>query len=293
MPSNPFSYRVQRFIVLGSLAAVILVSIPRVSAQTGVSGSNSDGTEQLEEAAIFLEGRLPFANSPQAKSRIQSGIDSLRELVASVADGDDGQMSDVDFKPTTRVFQRYLEGTVAFDEETWELSIVYNFKNSKQLKDFRGDGASVRPGLLIIEAGKKLEHVVEFKEVAVAGTVKLTHDAGELISTSGGLRMETTFGYQQRFVLFLKGASDIAQTQVLSNGRSGTAQPLPFLFKVDGQTVAATLGKRTIGGKIGEPDKPEGAVMIGPYQGPLAISGLRIVGKVDPAWAQTLLENEP
>lgn len=244
------------------------------------SAQESDGRREVNEAIIMLEGKIPFAATDEAKSRLEAAVEALRQIVPEPKMEDDPAI-----EITARALQRKLNGKVAFNEKTSEITILYDFRNAKQFEDFEGYDPSVaRRGSLALPGATQVKHVIEFETFSVAGLVNYSHSDVTFISSNAGYRIE------RRVNGFSIHIGDKQKAHQYTSDGEVNNKTIPYRLEFTDSKIVAKIGTIDIAASVDAVGTPRvGRVAFGPCVGTVYYGPMTIVGKIDRQWAQQFL----
>ena len=121
--------------------------------------------------------------------------------------------------------QKKLQGRVVYDAKTDELTITYDWRSPKQLKDF--EPTTVKPtfdnGTMTLHDGEMIRSIVKFDEVVITCAVYVPIMNGKLINTSGGTSIGLGGDSVDTMYLAVNG-KNVAQHIVPNDQRKGLQQ---------------------------------------------------------------------
>ena len=268
MPRFPFP--------LALLAAGLLFTTARAD--------DTPGEEAIKEAITILEARKAQVEKKEDKDKIDRAIADLGKLLPGAAkkDGDKAKAEpDLAKLITPALLKKKFAGKAAFNPKTGELTLVYDFANKDQLKDF--DLGDAKPkfqrGVVELASGESVTHVVEFKTLRATGvmSVKTLNQSGP-VSTTGGIKLWFKRDGMERHLKL--GDDNVAEFKGGVNDLKGAVA-----FDL---TVAASRCSVKVGGtSLGKEAKlTAGGLTLGGGTGGAAFGKLTLTGTVSEEWAR-------
>lgn len=266
---------------LALLAACLLFTTARAD--------DTPGEEAIKEAITILEARKAQTEAKEDKDRIDRAIADLEKLLPGAAKKDDDKaMVEPDLAKliTPALLRKKFAGKAAFNPKTGELTLVYDFANKDELKDFDlGDTKpKVQRGAILVDPASSITHVVPFKTLTLTGKIVVGQlDAGKAVvyirttenlkfwvlrvngvwsgfslatdkdelSTSKGIKQEQIEGKILPIHWTIqpkKTLLKIGTLQLSGNADIGSVGQVEF----NGGTGGAAFGKLTLTGTVGE-----------------------------------------
>jgi len=243
-----------------------------------LAGDNP-GEEAIREAITILEARKAQAEKKDDKDKIARAVADLEKLLpAAKKDGAEAKADpDLAKLVTPALLKKRLAGKAAFNPKTGELTLVYDFKDKDQLKDFDlGDAKPVvAKGAVALEAATDIQHVAVFKTLTVTWVVI----SGKFVDVRTTSKVRV-FGWVSLIVDGQGGQEDIG---VPLQGAT------PFKLTVSEKRVALEVGAKK-GGMVR--DVPQaGQLILGGGSAGNQFSKLTLTGKVDEAWAKEFFKD--
>jgi hypothetical protein len=245
----------------------------------GVAAAEPSADDILREAIQLLNSRKDALHSSAEQKRIDDAVDALLERIdrgASTIPPAGG------LPLSTMMIRKKLRAKAAYNAKTGELSLGYDFLNRAQLQDFDCEKAHpvTAHGMLALNAGDSIVHVVKFKTLSLAAIVSLRQMKGQLAATSGGVSID--LGDPAPDTLYLNTVGeDAVQMLVADKERSGV---LPFGLQIEDRRLIVYWGTGKLGKPISEPRA--GRVEFHGGAKGFAFGNLNLRGQLDEEWAR-------
>ena len=226
----------------------------------------------LIEAITLLQTHKKKATDAD-KEKIDAAIAALQKLVPETPH--DAPLI------TPALLRRKFGGNASYEPKSGELTLTYDFKSKDQLSDFTSDGPKLpfRRGLLHIEAGQRILHLVRFNSVRATGEVAFSNLAGDHLRTTEGFGMT-----------FLDGSGH-GRLTISSKSNENTMSPWhpfslkklnTFEFMVGPERLTAKVEGIRVGKEM--PVDQAGQLEFCGGAGGNVFAHLVISGQVDPEW---------
>jgi hypothetical protein len=177
-------------------------------------------------------------------------------------------------KITPQVLASKFQGKASYDAQANELTIVYNFENPTELKDFEGDAKS-SDGEVDVPLEQSIRHVVKFKTLKMTGVVTMKSKVGDVVRGSGGLQT-----HRDGVSVKISSGADAATST--DNGPADDDLALPFEIDANDKFVLFRLGDEVVGKPMAK-NEPGQIQLCGGEAG-AQFSQLVISGQPDVAW---------
>jgi hypothetical protein len=231
--------------------------------------------DPVQEAIALLESRKAQARSAADQARLAEAVVALRRFLPDAGPAPVEVSADL--------VRRKFAGKASFSPKVNELTIVYDFGDKGQLKDFEVGKVkpSVENNLLKVEGGAGVRHAVPFRSVKVSGTVAISNlRGGHLRTTQGfGFACDGSHATYAKLQL-LDAGKPVTDQRVTPKEYQGKFTPFEFTAgdgRVGLKFGAAALGKTTT-------VKDAGQVEFLGGEGLNAFGKLTLSGTVDPEW---------
>jgi hypothetical protein len=258
----------------GFVFAIVVLHSPATAAE-----EESPAKQAIKEALTILEARMAKATEKADQQLLGEAIAQLQRLAGSKADPAPSEgSSDI----TPALLKKKFAGKAAYNAKTGELTLIYDFSNKDQLRDFeKGEAAvTLKNGVLRVGPGESLKHLANFRTARVTGVFTLEHvkESPFILSANGVLVVGYDFG-GTGYQLSIKGRA-VGERRV-GGGIEGKPVPLTIEFGEKRAVVRGQgweLGEKVEGGNAGR------IAFLG-GKGGTQVRSLVISGPVDEAWA--------
>jgi len=252
---------------------ILLVGVVRAAEE-------NPGEQAIREAITILEARKAQTEKKEDQERIATAISNLEKLLPKMKEEGEAK-ADADLAKliTPALLKKKFAGKAVFNPKTGELTLIYAFTDKGELADFDlgGSKPSVAAGVLKLQGGQSITHVVDFKTLTVTGVITVSGEKfTKRISTTNGASMNTTTSMNGQFFSISVKKQEQAFEKI--PGLSGS-----FQFSVEAKRVAAKWGTISLGKEATETQGGQIALH-GATKG-TQFQKLVISGKIDPTWA--------
>jgi hypothetical protein len=233
----------------------------------------------LREAINLLNSRKAALHSSAEQKRVDDAVDALLQRIGG---GSPAVPPAAGLPLSTAMIRKKLRGKAVYNAKTGELSLGYDFLNRAQLQDFECEKAHpvTAHGMLALDAGDSIVHVVKFKTLSLAGIVSLRQMKGEVVGTSGGVSIR--LGDPARDTLYLNTAGEEpVQLLVPEKERSGV---FPFGLQIDQRRLIVYWGTSKLGKPVSTPQA--GRLELHGGEKGFAFGNLNLRGQLDEPWAR-------
>jgi hypothetical protein len=245
----------------------------------GSADEASPVKDGLKEAIATLEARKSKATSKADQEVFAEAITQLQKLLAKQSEGP---------KPndaagiTPALVAKKFAGKAAYNATNGELTLIYDLRDKAQLKDF--DVLNSKPrianGVLSLEAGESIRHVVEFKTLTVTCQIANKRPIGVHLATTEKISFEChpNFNTDATWLKFPGG-------NAMQNGYPrGTGGSWSCELKILPNRLQVKVGDLTLG-KAAETPKAGQIQLYGGESGN-QFARLVLTGQVEEAWAK-------
>jgi hypothetical protein len=250
-----------------------------LTAALGVAfAEESDGERAIREAITVLEGRKAQAAGKADQEQIAAAIAALERLLTKKAGGKADEKGEI----SPALLRKKLAGKAAVLPATKELSIVYDFGNKDQLRDFeapKGAAPKVARGTLLLEAGEEVTHVVKFKTLTLVCQLAAVQPKGVHLSTTTGITLSVVQPGN-----YLAGNLNVARNDGVGQDGTPAGRVWPVELKILPTRVAAKLSQLSLGKATA--NAVAGQVKLHGGEGGNAFGKLVLTGEVDEDWAR-------
>ena len=246
-----------------------------------IVASDSPSDDAINEAITILEARKARVEGKDDKQKIDLGIADLRKrLTAAVPKkGDAKAEQDLTNLITPAKLKQKLAGKSVFNAKTGELSLIYDFNQKDQLKDFSSGDAKlkVEKGTIRLDSAESMTHLVNFDTLQADGTVLIRNLADSCpISTSGGMRIDFKSSGASRELT--AGDAVLKDWKGSGEGLQGT---VTFGLTITESRVAIKIGTS----RLGKESKIQcGQLTLNGGSGGAVFGKLTLTGKPNPKW---------
>jgi hypothetical protein len=178
-------------------------------------------------------------------------------------------------------------GRAAYDPKKGELTLIYDFKEKNQLKDFELKDAmlTVKGGVLRISPADSIKHIVKFKSLNVTGQFVVENIGSSYVpflQTSAGISFGTAEGGIATGLVLFNGKVNLGH-KIL--GRDATeGKPISLNFKLTEKRASAKVQTWELAGP--NEGGAAGQVEFLGSKGGLQVRSLVISGTLDADWAR-------
>ncbi|QEL17867.1 hypothetical protein [Limnoglobus roseus] len=267
-----------------------------VVAAVGLGGAWADdtpGEEAVREAITVLEARKAQVEKKEDKDKIAKAIADLEKLLPAAKNDGGKAKADADLVKliTPAALKKKFAGKAAFNAKTGELTLVYDFKEKEQLKDFDLGDAKPEVKQLTLRVGPAdgIQHVAKFKTMKVTGSVAVENVPFDVrkpfMRTTEGTSVAIDEWNGNRLKLLQK------ETQIGEKhfGRVSFEKRLvPVVLLITESKASAKFGDHEIAGKV--EGVTAGHVELLGGQGGVMFKSLVISGVPDEGWAKTFFK---
>ena len=247
-----------------------------------VRADDTPGEGAIKEAITVLEARKAQAEKKDDKDKIDRAIADLGTLLPA-AKKDGGEASpDLAKLLTPALLKKKLAGKAAFSPKTGELTLVYDFKDKDQLRDF--DLGDWKPKLnrgVGLQAGESIKHVVTFETCHVTCVLAVQQANGTFVKF-GNVAVVTDNDGSSRHLKV--GAESL--TQQTGSG-ADFAGVWTLDLNVEAKKTTVKLGQTVLGKPaVAKP----GNLEVGGGNGGATFGKITLTGKLDEAWAKAFFK---
>lgn len=275
-----------RSFLTGAVSCILALLVFSCSTR---ADDESPSDAAIKEAITILEARQAKTQSKADKNKIAKAIETLEKQLSPDQNPADKPEAAKVTEISPEALRKKFGGKAAFNSKTGELTLVYDFKNKDQLKDFSGEELELKKNVVRIAAGDKMRHVVGFASGNVTGTfVSENTEGGHIIMgfNRGFFGYEVLPDNRSNFHIY-SHAQRVGEFK--SNWHSGT--PMTLSFSVNEKRARMTIGKKELGAGRREKEPAGCFVFMGGPAG-MKVSSLVISGIPEEDWLQDFLKEE-
>lgn len=251
---------------------------------------DTPGEEAIREAITVLEARKAQVEKKEDKDKIARAIGDLEKLLPAAKNDGGKAKADADLVKlmTPAALKKKFAGKAVFNAKTGELTLVYDFKEKEQLKDFdlKEVKATVKAGALRVGPADEIQHAAQFKTLKVTGNVaveNIPHNSVKpFLRTTGGTTAATDEVNGQMVKLLQKDKQ--IGLKHFGMGVQYENRLVPVVFTVTDSKVTLKFGDNEIAGKV--EGVTAGHVELLGGQGGVIFKSLVISGIPDEGWAK-------
>lgn len=245
---------------------------------------------QMIDSALWVEHFNPATSYPDAAPLI--GIAKRREgaaeadklvdkLSSEVAPDANHTQAVANQKITSALWRKKLRGRINYDPNTHILTLLYDFKNARQLDDFdlQENKPILHDGTLVLSPAQTIRHAVKFSTVTITGTLA-NKGQGTYLKTTGGVRVTREGNW-----IGIYNASDGERFH-----GAGENEANEYTIEIMPKTLRMRLGQGVVGKEVVNPTGwSAGHVELCGGSSGAAFSTLMMKGEVDQEWAEGFL----
>lgn len=244
-----------------------------------LAGDNP-GEEAIREAITVLEARKAQAEKKDDKDKIARAVADLEKLLPAAKKDGDKAAADADLAKllTPALLKKRLAGKAVFNPKAGELTLVYDFKDKDQLKDF--DLGDWKPKLnrgVSLQAGESIKHVVTFETCHVTCILAVQQANGTFVRFGSVAVVTDNDGSSRHLKVGVESL-----TQQTGSGADFVGV-WTLDLNVEAKKTTVKLGQTVLGKPAAA--KP-GSLEVGGGNGGATFGKITLTGKLDEAWAK-------